>query len=164
MFQILSLSGGGYLGLYSVSLLAEIECETGTAIATHFNLLAGTSIGGIIALALAAQVPAARIQSSFEEHGQRIFGKSPPPTSVWSIFKDLVCRSWRAKHDPGPLREIIEDIVGSDTRLGDLKHPVIVSGMRGSGSRKTPTRILERMEAIAEALARRRDTPEGGPP
>ena len=34
----------------------------------------------------------------------------------------------------------------------------------GVGSRKTPTRILERMEAIAEALARRRDTPEGGPP
>ena len=34
----------------------------------------------------------------------------------------------------------------------------------GVGSRESPTRILERMEAIAEALARRRDTPEGGPP
>ena len=142
MFQILSSSGGGYLGLYSVSLLAEIESETGTAIATHFNLLAGTSIGGIIALALAAEVPAARIQSSFEEHGQRIFGKSSPPTSGWSTFKDLVCRFWRAKHDPGPLREIIEDIVGSDTRLGDLKHPVIVPTVNVSTGRpqlfKTP--------------------------
>ena len=45
--------------------------------------------------------------------------------------------------------------------------PGVIGGtepMPGVGSRKTPTRILERMEAIAEALARRRDTPEGGPP
>ena len=142
MFQILSLSGGGYLGLYAAALLAEIEHETGVAIATRFNLLAGTSIGGIVALGLAAEVPAARIQSSFEVHGQRIFGKSPPPRSIWSTFKDLACRSWRAKHDSGALRETIEDIVGADTRLGDLKHPVIVPAVNLSTGRpqlfKTP--------------------------
>lgn len=142
MFQILSLSGGGYLGLYSISLLAEFERETSTPIATRFNLLAGTSIGGIVALGLAAEVPAARIQSSFVEHGQRIFGNSPPPTSAWSTFKDLAFRSWRAKHDPGPLRATIEDIVGAETRLGDLKHPVIVPTVNLSTGRpqvfKTP--------------------------
>lgn len=142
MFQILSLSGGGYLGLYSVALLAEIERATSSAIATHFNLLAGTSIGGIVALCLAAEVPAARIQTSFESNGQRIFGKSPPPRSGWSTFKDLACRFWRAKHDPGPLRETIEGIVGTDTRLGDLKHPVIVPAINLSTGKpqlfKTP--------------------------
>ena len=142
MFQILSLSGGGYLGLYSVSLLAEIEREAGKAIATRFNLLAGTSIGGIVALGLAAEVPAARIKSSFEEHGQRIFGNSSPPRSLWSTFKDLAFRFWRAKHDAGALRATIEDIVGADTRLGDLKHPVIVPAVNLSTGRpqlfKTP--------------------------
>ena len=34
----------------------------------------------------------------------------------------------------------------------------------GVGSKKTPARIQERMEAIAEALARRRDTPQGRSP
>ena len=50
-FQILSLSGGGYLGLYSIALLSELERQTGGRIASRFDLLAGTSIGGIVALA-----------------------------------------------------------------------------------------------------------------
>ena len=42
MFQILSLSGGGYLGLYSAAVLAEVEHRAKGPIASHFDLLAGT--------------------------------------------------------------------------------------------------------------------------
>ncbi len=49
-FQILSLSGGGYLGLYTASVLAKLEEQSGRRIVDMFDLLAGTSIGGIIAL------------------------------------------------------------------------------------------------------------------
>ena len=58
-FQILSLSGGGYLGLYSAAVLAELEAQTGRRVVDMFDLLAGTSIGGIVALGLAAGVSAA---------------------------------------------------------------------------------------------------------
>ena len=49
-FQILSLSGGGFMGLYTACVLAELEEQIGKPIAGCFDLIAGTSIGGIIAL------------------------------------------------------------------------------------------------------------------
>ncbi len=54
-FNILSIDGGGILGLYSTELLTFIEKEIfkkGTTFSNRFNLIAGTSTGGIIALAL----------------------------------------------------------------------------------------------------------------
>ena len=53
-FQILSLSGGGFLGLYTAAMLAELEERSGKPLNQCFDLIAGTSIGGIIALGLAA--------------------------------------------------------------------------------------------------------------
>ena len=51
-FQILSLSGGGYLGLYTITVLTKLERGLGRPLASCFDLLAGTSVGGIIALGL----------------------------------------------------------------------------------------------------------------
>lgn len=53
LFRILSLSGGGYRGLFTARILADLEERIGAPIATRFDLIAGTSIGGILALALA---------------------------------------------------------------------------------------------------------------
>jgi len=82
-FHVLSLSGGGFFGLYSVSVLAAIEKEAGRPLARNFDLLAGTSVGGIIALGLAAEVPAAEIKSAFERNGTAIFSERPAPTTRW---------------------------------------------------------------------------------
>ena len=46
-FHILSLSGGGFLGLYTISVLTELERLSERPIARRFDLLAGTSVGGI---------------------------------------------------------------------------------------------------------------------
>ena len=51
-FQILSLDGGGYKGVFSAAVLASLEQDLGINITDHFDMLAGTSTGGIIALAL----------------------------------------------------------------------------------------------------------------
>ena len=51
--NILSIDGGGVRGLIPAVLLAEIERRTGRPIAELFDLVAGTSIGGVLALALA---------------------------------------------------------------------------------------------------------------
>ena len=51
-FQILSLDGGGVKGLFSAAVLAFLEEDHGLHIADHFDLIVGTSTGGIIALAL----------------------------------------------------------------------------------------------------------------
>ena len=52
-FQVLALSGGGFRGLYTAKVLADIEDEIGAPIARRFDLIAGTSVGGILALAIA---------------------------------------------------------------------------------------------------------------
>jgi patatin-like phospholipase/acyl hydrolase len=125
-FQILCLSGGGYLGLYSVALLAELERQSGARIASRFDLLAGTSIGGIIALALAAEVPAETVQSAFERNGKAIFGSSPPPRSAFGLFIDLCRNALKSKYSADALRSTIAEIVGADLRVGELRHAVLI--------------------------------------
>jgi len=53
-FQILSLDGGGLKGLFSAAVLAELENDLRVAIADSFDLIVGTSTGGLIALGLGA--------------------------------------------------------------------------------------------------------------
>src|SRR5690349_18309534 len=71
--QILALSGGGFRGLYTASVIEQLEARTRVPFGRHFDLIAGTSIGGIIALALAMEKPASQIVQLFTEHGALIF-------------------------------------------------------------------------------------------
>ena len=125
-FQILSLSGGGYLGLYSIALLSELERQSGRPLASRFDLLAGTSIGGIVALALANEVPAQHIQSAFEQNGEAIFGSKKPTRSKLSVMMELCRNAFKSRYTADALRATIEDMVGADLRIGELLHPVLV--------------------------------------
>lgn len=51
-FQILSLDGGGIKGIFSAAFLAAIEEDLNIKVTDHFDLIAGTSTGGIIAIGL----------------------------------------------------------------------------------------------------------------
>lgn len=125
-FNILSLSGGGFLGLYTVSVLARLEEMYEAPIAKSFELLAGTSVGGIIALGLANEVPAKRIQAAFEKHGATIFSNRAAPSSFFDSLLDIGRSALRPKYDDGNLHDTITEIVGVTTKMADLKHPVIV--------------------------------------
>ena len=74
-FQVLALSGGGFRGLYTAQVLADLETEIGGPIARHFDLISGTSVGGILALAVAMEIPARKIVELFVKHGEEIFKK-----------------------------------------------------------------------------------------
>jgi uncharacterized protein len=116
-FQALALSGGGFRGLYTAKIVADLEASMGgAAFATRFELLAGTSIGGILALALALEIPAKRIVELFVEHGNEIFAKR------WSLGGLL-----RSPYSSERLRKLLkaDDLFG-DRVLGACKHPVIV--------------------------------------
>jgi patatin-like phospholipase/acyl hydrolase len=141
-FQVLALSGGGFLGLYSAAVLADLERTTGRPIASSCDLLAGTSVGGIVALGLAAGKAASEIQSAFETHGQHIFSNRPPPTTLFGVVRDILRSAFSSKYAAAALRETIEAIVGRDTRIGDLRHPVLVPAVNLSKGKpqvfKTP--------------------------
>ena len=71
-FNILSLPGGGYRGLYTARIMADFEEQFGKPIGQSFDLIAGTSIGGILALAAAYEVPMNTVVNLFQDHGKKI--------------------------------------------------------------------------------------------
>ena len=125
-FQILCLSGGGYLGLYQAAILCELEEKAGKPIAQCFDLVAGTSIGGIIALALALEVPATTIRQAFEKHGQSIFSARPAPQSTLSKLSDLIRGLFTPKYKQDGLREALKEFIDPTALIGDLRHPVVI--------------------------------------
>lgn len=81
-YKLLSIDGGGIRGIIPARILAEIEHRTGKRIHELFNLIAGTSTGGILALGLTKPDPAEPKQPHYEakefvkmyqDNGQTIF-------------------------------------------------------------------------------------------
>src|SRR5215204_5530160 len=80
MQKVLSIDGGGIRGLIPAMVLAEIERRTGKRIAEMFDLVAGTSTGGILALGLTKpgqdskpEYSAKRLIELYETEGGKIF-------------------------------------------------------------------------------------------
>jgi patatin-like phospholipase/acyl hydrolase len=88
-FRILSIDGGGIRGLIPAVVMAELEARTGRRIADLFDLVAGTSTGGLLALgsvkasrelaasARRAYYSAAEMVALYEMEGPRIFYRQP---------------------------------------------------------------------------------------
>jgi hypothetical protein len=74
-FRILSIDGGGIKGLFPATVLAELERRYlgGESIAGYFDLVAGTSTGGIIALGLGAGLAATAIADLYARRGAEVF-------------------------------------------------------------------------------------------
>lgn len=115
-FRILSLDGGGYKGLYTACVLEKIEARRGRLV-DHFDLIAGTSVGGLIALALAAGRTTAEIHSFFIDHGDEIFPHGNVATRTYRRFRQIF---WGSKYGSGPLERAIGMILG-DTPIRDSR-------------------------------------------
>ena len=72
-FRILCLDGGGIRGAFTAAVLREWEQSTEMSIVDHFDLIAGTSTGGILATGLGLGLSAARMLKFYEEDGPDIF-------------------------------------------------------------------------------------------
>lgn len=120
--QILALSGGGYRGLYSASVLEHVEAHYGLRTSGRFDLLVGTSIGGLIAAALSLDIPAAVISAKIAEHGPRIFKRR----RVWTKLKQLAVR---APYSGSALRAAVLETIGQDRAgqpLASLDKPLAI--------------------------------------
>jgi patatin-like phospholipase/acyl hydrolase len=121
-FRILSLDGGGIMGAFSASVLATFEEHTGKAIVDHFDLITGTSTGGIIAVGLAMGASAADVCRFYQADGPAIF---PAPGSGWNGFLGRAWNLFRPKFSPEPLRRAIRKVVG-DRPLGEARTRLVV--------------------------------------
>ena len=85
-FAVLSIDGGGVRGIFAAAVLANLERDTGTKITDHFDLIVGTSTGGIIALGLGAGLSPEEILACYVENVNSIFpalaAQHPDPAAV----------------------------------------------------------------------------------
>lgn len=117
------------MGYYSAAVVAALEERVGVPLAQRFDLIVGTSVGGIIALALARGVPAAKIVDIFAGRGGEVFAPHPPPQTAWQLLRELRKNSNRPKYDGKRLRKILGEVVGERSTLADLKHSVLLSSV-----------------------------------
>ncbi len=131
--QILALSGGGFRGLYSAIVLEALEERAGRPLREVFDLVAGTSIGGIIAAAIAVGVPAATVRRAIAANGERIFGREirlgPWRLPASRVFRHL----YAAKHASGPLRATIEGIFADPgVSLAAIETPLVITAVNAN--------------------------------
>jgi patatin-like phospholipase/acyl hydrolase len=76
--RVLAIDGGGIRGLIPALVLTEFERRTGRKVFELFDLIAGTSTGGIIACAVCAPdpLPADELVKLYEDQGPEIFSRS----------------------------------------------------------------------------------------
>lgn len=127
-FKILSIDGGGIKGVFPALFLTLLEDELKnrpdgkSQIYQHFDLITGTSTGGIIAIALALGIPAKDIYQLYLDNAQKIFGSKRPfffgqirNSAHERIFlENLVSEKFKEANN------------GVEPRLGDCKTDVCV--------------------------------------
>ena len=117
MFQVLSIDGGGIRGLFAAAVLAAMEEDLETKITEHFDLIAGTSTGGIIAIALGLGLSPAEIVHFYLDHGPTIFENRYCVRSLWQWL--------RPKYSAGPLIESLRAAFGERTFGESTKRLVV---------------------------------------
>jgi patatin-like phospholipase/acyl hydrolase len=118
-FQILSLDGGGLRGIFSAAVLARLEEDLDMRITDHFDLIAGTSTGGIIALGLGLGKTPREIVEFYAQLGPRVFRDRSRLRGVRRLV--------RAKYAAEPLQSALADVFGERTFGESSKRLVIPS-------------------------------------
>lgn len=129
--KILSLDGGGIKGVFAASFLETIEESTGKRIADHFDLIAGTSTGGIIAIGLGLGMSAREISQFYIDNGPSIFNQKNLP-STFNKLKNWFCKKKNSakqfilpKYDSAELQIALERAFKNKC-LGDSKVRLLI--------------------------------------
>ncbi|MFM2312020.1 MAG: hypothetical protein RLZZ04_1296 [Cyanobacteriota bacterium] len=126
--RVLSIDGGGIRGIIPAMVLSYIEERTGKRIESMFDMVAGTSTGGILALGLTmrnsdsvsnheAEYTASELVHFYRKHGKKIFSENFP-TSI----DELV----RPKFSPKGKQEVLTELLG-ETRIENALGEVFIT-------------------------------------
>lgn len=121
-------------GIFPASFLAFVEREItdGKNAGEYFDLITGTSTGGIIAVALGAGIPASEISALYRKRGGEIFPPAIGPISALRRGYDRWVRSlWRHRYDRMPLQLLLEELLG-DRVLGDSIRRLCIPAFDGN--------------------------------
>jgi uncharacterized protein len=131
-FKILSIDGGGIKGIIPCMILDYIEKKVNTnRISDNFDLFAGTSTGGIIALGLTTKKPnentpytAAEMLDLYEQHGKDIFKeRAEAQHRYWFIGKSELGQK---PYTATPLESLLNQKF-YDAKLSDSVKDIIIT-------------------------------------
>jgi patatin-like phospholipase/acyl hydrolase len=132
-FRILAIDGGGIRGLFPATFLAGLENRYlgGRSAADYFDLIAGTSTGGILALGLAAGLRADDLRQLYCQRGDEIFpphgtgtvGRLRRKFSAWRRFL-------RYSYDQDALATVLTEYLG-DRLLGEATKRLCIPSFEG---------------------------------
>lgn len=127
MFRALSIDGGGMRGIYTATYLDALDrtyskrrqVSGGLDIGKGFQLIVGTSTGGIIGCALAIGTPPAKIMELYRNHGADVFPKKLPSRFGCDLLTQLRTRSTYLEKGEKALRSELEKLLQTTT-LADV--------------------------------------------
>jgi uncharacterized protein len=125
-FRILSLDGGGIRGVFPAAFLARLEEHLECPIGRYFDLIAGTSTGGIIAIGLGLGLSACDILKLYVEQGPAIFDQEHGVVENW-IRQRLrgLAHLVVTKHSSAPLQRALENVLGG-RKLGESRTRLVI--------------------------------------
>lgn len=112
-FKILCIDGGGIKGLYSARLLSLLESEFHTQIKDQFDLVCGTSTGGIIALAASCGIAMSDVVSFYKDKGPYIFFQRRKLIPCYKTYLKIKQALWRSKYSSKRLKKSLVEVFGS---------------------------------------------------
>jgi len=120
--RILSIDGGGVRGIIPAMVLAALERTTGKPARDHFQFLAGTSTGAVIAGALAAGIPAERLVSLYERRGPELFRRIPGLTFLRRVITGTM-------YDVKTLNRMLAEELGdqADWKMNDVPNDIMIT-------------------------------------
>lgn len=133
-FRILSIDGGGIRGVFPAAILAGLE-ETltgGKPISDYFDLIVGTSTGGILALGLSAGFDARQLRDIYMQRGRHIF----PPTwdnvlgRAHRWLRNTIWNVGTYRYERDELERVLDDVVGTKL-FGEARNRLVIPAFEG---------------------------------
>lgn len=131
--QVLALDGGGLRGLYAASVIKSLEKQLGHSICRHFDIVTGTSTGGLIALALGREISGEEIQKFYVENGPTIFPSAGLAGRIRSV-RSLFTSKYSNRELKRTLKSLLVDPDGNQPTLGDSKSRLVIPTFRAGES------------------------------
>lgn len=127
-FKILSLDGGGIRGAYSAAALSELQSKIEVPLVDYFDLIVGTSTGGIIAIGLGLGVTPEKLVEFYRNKGKKIFPVTGWLSGLIKQGKQLIVGT---KHDANRLLNALNSVL-DDKLFGDSKRPLVIVSYNAS--------------------------------
>lgn len=118
-FRILAIDGGGIRGVVPAHILHCLSTRLKVNPASHFDMIAGTSTGSIIAAALACGVAAEKIVELYTKNGAKIFKKK------CSYLPEFFRPALHSVYDKSALSELLKETFG-EKKLGEISLPLLL--------------------------------------